>query len=91
MPAGGNTRKLTLTVRSTTSEFVDEFNAENKAQKVLDEAVRRFNLAPAPPRPYVLVRKTAPEKNLALNEKLGDQGVADGNLIFVQASEAEDG
>ena len=85
------TNHLTLTVRSTTAEFVDEFNAQNKAEKVLEVAIKRFNLNPSPPRPYVLVRKTAPEKLLALQDKLGEKGVADGDVIFVQASEAEDG
>ena len=91
MAKGPNDKRLTLTVRSTTAEFVDEFNEENKAEKVLGEAIKRFNLNPSPPRPYVLVRKTPPEKNLALQDKLGDQGVRDGDVIFVQASEAEDG
>ena len=89
--AEGQQNRLTLTVRSTTAEFVDEFNAQNKAGKVLEEGIKRLNLNPSPPRPYVLVRKTAPEKILSLQDKLGGQGVRDGDVIFIQASEAEDG
>jgi hypothetical protein len=91
MADGHGSKQLKLTVRSTTNEFADEFNEENKAQKILDEAIRRLNLNPSPPRPYVLVRETPPEKTLALGEKLGDQGVRVEDVIFVQASEAEDG
>jgi hypothetical protein len=91
MAPGHNPKQLTLKVRSTTNDFSDQFNEENRARRILDEAVRRFNLNPSPPRPYVLVRETPPEKTLALDEKLGDQGVRDGDAIFVQASEAEDG
>lgn len=91
MAEGQNPKQLELSVRSTTNEFTDRFNAENKAQKVLDEAITRLNLNPDPPRPYVLLRETPPEKTLALGEKLADQGVRNGDVIFVQASEAEDG
>jgi hypothetical protein len=91
-PAGGSRDpKLTLTVQSTSGKFTDEFNGNNKAEKVLDEAKKRLKLEPNPPLPYVLIRKTAPEKKLNLQEKLGDQGVRDGDLILVQTSEAEDG
>jgi hypothetical protein len=82
---------ITLTVSSTSGQFVEQFNRNNKAEKVLAEAIDRLNLQPDPPHPYVLIRKTPPEKQLALQEKLGDQGVRDGDLILVQASEAEDG
>ena len=88
-PAHG--QQITLTVRSTSGEFVDEFNKNNKADKVLGEAKKRLSLEPNPPFPYVLVRKTEPEKSLNLDEKLGDQGVRDNDLILVQTSEAEDG
>jgi hypothetical protein len=83
--------KYTLTVRSTSGEFTDEFNKSNKAQKVLQEAIDRLDLEPNPPYPYVLLRKTPPEKTLNLQDKLEDNGVRDADLILVQTSEAEDG
>jgi hypothetical protein len=86
-----NDPKYTLTVRSTSGEFTDEFNKNNKAEKVLDVAIDRLHLEPKPPYPYVLVRKTPPEKTLNLQDKLEDNGVRDGDLILVQTSEAEDG
>jgi hypothetical protein len=82
---------ITLTVRSTSGEFVDAFNESNKAEKILAEAIDRLKLQPDPPYPYVLIRKTPPEKALNLQDKLRDQGVRDGDLILVQTSEAEDG
>ena len=88
---GPGKQQVTLTVKSTSGEFVDDFNLNNKAEKVLDEAVTRLNLNPNPPYPYVVLRKTPPERTLNLREKLGDQGVRDGDLILIQTSEAEDG
>lgn len=83
--------RLTLTVGSTSGEFTHDFNANNKAEKVLEVAIDRLNLEPNPPYPYVLIRKTPPERQLNLQDKLEDQGVRDNDRIFVQASEAEDG
>jgi hypothetical protein len=89
--SGPNGPHVTLTIKSTSGEFVEEFNGNNKAEKVLAEAIKRLKLQPDPPYPYVLIRKTPPEKGLALQEKLNAQGVRDDDLILVQTSEAEDG
>ena len=82
--------QLALTVKSTSGSFSADFNAENKAQKVLDEAIRRLNLNPNPAVAYVLKRES---DGLVLNlsEKLGDQGIQSGDVLLVQTSQAQDG
>ena len=91
MSPGQGKKLLTLRVRTTTNSFTDKFNEENKAQRILDEAIDRFGLNPTPPKPYELIRKTPPEKPLNVTMKLEDQGVRDGDEIFVQAFEPGDG
>jgi hypothetical protein len=83
-------KKLQLTVKSTSGQFSDEFNAENKAQKVLDEAVRRLGLNTGGGVTYVL-RREADGRTLDLAEKLGELGVLTGDVLLVQTSQAQDG
>jgi len=81
---------LDLTVKSTSGSFQDRFNRNNKAEKILDEAVRRLNLDPNPSMSYVL-RREGDGLVLTLGEKLGDLGIEDGDVILVQAPQAQDG
>ena len=91
MPGKGNPdNKLTLTVKSTSGSFTDEFNQQNKAQKVLDEGIRRLKLASGPGITYIL-RREADQRDLALSEKLEDLGLVDGDVLLLQTSQAQDG
>jgi hypothetical protein len=94
MTMAGETRKpdphLDLTVKSTSGSFRDQFNRNNKAEKVLDEAIRRLRLDPDPPMGYVL-RRESDGLVLTLSEKLGDLGIQDGDVILLQTPQAQDG
>lgn len=83
----GNPR-IDLTIKSTSGSFSDEFNRSNRAQKIYDEAVRRLNLNKAAV--YILKRESD-GRVLALDQKLEDLGLVDGDVILIQASQAEDG
>lgn len=82
--------RLSLTVKSTSGSFIDEFNSENTAEKVLHEAIRRLHLDPNPAVAYVLKRESD-GRTLTLSERLGDQGLHSGDVIIIQASQAQDG
>ena len=79
---------LSLTVKSTSGSFTDEFNRNNRAEKILDEAIKRFNLNRAAV--YILKRE-ADERVLDPGEKLEDLGLNDGDVVLVQSDQAEDG
>jgi hypothetical protein len=82
--------KLQLTVKSTSGEFTDEFNTSNKADKVLDRAIKEFGLSTGGTVTYIL-RRAADGRTLALSEKLGDLQLVDGDVILVQTNQAKDG
>jgi hypothetical protein len=79
-----------LTVKSTSGSFDDDFNRSNRAQKVVDDAIKRFNLATGPGITYVL-RREADNRTLSLAEKLGDLGLTDPDVVLLQTSQAQDG
>lgn len=83
-------KQLDLTVKSTSGQFEERFNEENRAQKVLDEAIRYFGLATGGSVTYTL-RREADGRSLALSEKLGDLGVRDGDVLLLQTNQAQDG
>jgi hypothetical protein len=85
---GPGSPRLFLTVKSTSGSFGDEFNRNNHAQKVYDEAVKRLGLNKAAV--YVLKRESD-GRVLALDQKLEDLGLEDGDVILIQSSQAEDG
>jgi hypothetical protein len=89
-PVDQRDRRLALTVSTTSGSFKDEFNSSNRARKILEEAIRRLNLDPDPPRGYVL-RRQSDNLVLTLDEKLGDLALHDGDVILVQAPQAQDG
>lgn len=88
--AGKGDPFLTLTVRSTSGIFKDDFNHQNKAQKVLDEAIRYFGLNTGPGVTYVL-RREADGRILALDERLDDLGLVDDDVLLLQTNQAQDG
>lgn len=83
-------KHLDLTVKSTSGQFTEWFNAENRAQKVLDGAIRYFGLAIGGTVTYTL-RRQADGRDLALSEKLEDLGVRDGDVLLLQTNQAQDG
>ena len=89
MPGKPNTH-LTLTVKSTSGQFTDDFNRSNRAQKVLDTGVQRLGLATGPGITYVL-RREADQRDLSLSEKLEDLGLGDPDVVLLQTSQAQDG
>jgi uncharacterized ubiquitin-like protein YukD len=83
-------RHLRLTLKSTSGSVVEEFNDQNRAQKLLDVAVKKIPLTQTPAQPYVmkLERTGAP---LDPNEKLAELGIQDGDTILIQAGTPRDG
>lgn len=82
--------QLTLTVKSTSGTFSERFNAENRAQKVLDDAINHFGLSTGGNVTYRLVRES---DRMTLNpaEKLSDLGIHDGDVLILQPNQAQDG
>jgi hypothetical protein len=85
---GPGSPRIVLTVKSTSGSFSDEFNRNNHAQKIYDEAVKRLNLNRAGV--YILKRESD-GRVLALDQKLDDLGLKDGDVILIQSNQAEDG
>jgi hypothetical protein len=82
---------ITLNIRSTSGNLTGErFNSQNRAQQVLDRAIKDIPLDPRPARPYTLVLERD-GRTLALGEKLAELDVRDGDTVIVQASQPVDG
>ena len=83
----GHDPDLELTVRSTSGSFSDSWNKNEKGQAVYDEALKRFKL---PAGSYILKRLS---DGLIVNlaEKLGGQGLVDGDVLVIQAAQPQDG
>lgn len=79
---------LNLTVKSTSGSFQDRWNRNNKAERVLKDAIRHLDLNPSAG--YRLVRERTGEQ-LDLGEKLADLGIEDGETLIVQVEQAQDG
>jgi hypothetical protein len=80
---------ITLIVRSTSGTWPDaRFNVNNKAQKVVDDAIAHFHLDPSPRVPY---RLTAGGRDLALGERIEDLGLQDGDTVIIEAGQPVDG
>jgi uncharacterized ubiquitin-like protein YukD len=90
MAASGPDPFLTLIVRSTSGTFTERHNRQNRARKVFDDAIRYFSLNTGPGVTYVLRRETD-GRLLALDEKLVDLGLADGDVLLLQTNQAQDG
>ena len=83
-------RHLTLTLKSTSGSVTEEFNDQNRADKLLDFAIREIPLTKTPSQPYVL-KLERDGRTLDLNEKLTDLGIEDGDTILIQAGTPVDG
>lgn len=82
--------KIVLTVKSTSGTFTEDFNVNNKAQKVFDEALKHFRLVHGAGASYVLIRDRD-RQQIALGEKIKDLALADRDVLLLQASQAQDG
>jgi hypothetical protein len=83
--------RITLVVRTTAGTWNDaEFNRNNKAQKIVDDAIKHFGLDPTPPEPYVLERGSTGAQ-IPLEEKIEDIGLVDGELVILKAPRPTDG
>lgn len=89
MSPGGN-QQINLTVKSTSGQFTNKYNLNNKAQKVFDEAIRRFQLSTSGGVTYTL-KRDADNRVLALDEKLEDLGLLNGDVLILQTNQAQDG
>lgn len=83
-------RHLDLTLKSTSGSVNAQFNDQNRAQQVLDEAIKKIPLTPNPPQPYVM-RDQRTGGQLDPSEKLADLGVQTGDTILIQAGTPVDG
>ena len=82
---------ITLNIKSTSGNLTGErFNSQNRAQQVLDRAIKGIPLEPRPQRPYTLVLERD-GRTLALGEKLAELDVRDGDTVIVQAGQPVDG
>lgn len=82
--------QLDLTIKSTSGQFTERFNAENRAQKVLDDAIKYFGLASGGGVTYSLIRESD-GMTLAPTEKLTDLGIHDKDVLILQTNQAQDG
>jgi hypothetical protein len=82
---------LTLTVKSTSGTWANaEFNSSNKIEKILEEAIKHFNLNKTPQAPYTVLRESTGQP-LPLNEKISDAGLKSGEVVVIQAGQPVDG
>jgi len=82
---------VTLNIRSTSGNLGDQrFSVHDRAQAVLDRAIREIPLNRDPDRPYKLVLQRT-GATLALNETLQALGLRDGDTVIVQAGQPVDG
>ena len=79
---------LDLAVKSTSGIFTDRYNKHQRAQKVFDDAISYFGLSSSGT--YILKRE-ADGRDLDLGEKLEDLGLSDGDVLVLQANQAQDG
>ena len=90
MAGGSQEQFLDLTVKSTSGAFTGRFNKNNRAQKVLDDAIKDLGMNTGPGITYIL-RREADGRTLDLSEKLEDLGLIDGDILLLQTNQAQDG
>lgn len=84
-----NDPHVLLVVKSTAGTWPDaRFNRNNKAQKILQDGINHFHLDPSPAVPYILTRNGT---QLDLNEKIGELGLQDGDVVVIEAGQPVDG
>ena len=82
--------KVRLEVKTTSGSFEDEFPVHEKVELLLREAERRLHLATGPGIEYRIIRQRG---NLTMNpdERLSAYELVDGDVILIQAVQAQDG
>lgn len=83
-------RHLELILKSTSGSVTERFNDQNRAQDVLNTAIKEIPLAPNPPQPYVM-RDERTGAVLDPSEKLAALGVENDDTILIQAGTPIDG
>lgn len=82
---------VSVTVKSTSGTWQNaEFNTSNKIEKILEEAIKHFNLSKTPAAPYTVVRESTGQP-LPLNEKISEAGLQSGEVVLIQAGQPVDG
>lgn len=89
-PVKPKKQQVRLSVRSTSGQFEDEFNLNNRVEKVLDEAIRRFRLVTGGGVTYVVKRQRG-DVTMNPGEKLEVYELVDGEIVVVQTNQAQDG
>lgn len=89
-PVKPKKQRVRLSVRSTSGQFEDEFNLNNRVEKVLDEAIRRFRLVTGGGVTYVVKRQRG-DVTMNPGEKLEVYELVDGEIVVVQTNQAQDG
>lgn len=83
-------KHLTLNIKTTAGSWSERFQPNNKVRVLLERAIEHFGLDPNPPLPYKVIRESSGE-TLALDQRLGDYELADGETILIQATRPTDG
>lgn len=84
-------KQLRLVLRTASGTHEENFKADELGQDILDRAIKRFKMAPEDPnRPYEMRRQS---DNLKLDRAstLAGMGLADGDVIVIQPTQAIDG
>lgn len=89
-PVKPKKQHVRLSVRSTSGQFDDEFNLNNRVEKVLEEAIRRFRLVTAGGVTYVVKRQRG-DVTMNPGEKLEVYELVDSEIVVVQTNQAQDG
>lgn len=83
-------RHLSLRIKTTAGEWDERFNPNNKVRVLLERTIDHFGLDPNPSSPYKVIREATGE-TMALDQRLGDYDLKDGETILVQATRPTDG
>jgi hypothetical protein len=89
-PVKPHRTRVRLLVRTTSGHFEDEFNLQERVERLLDEAVKRLHLASGPGVTYVITRERG---DVVMNpsERLSAYELVDGDTIVIQSTQAQDG
>lgn len=84
-------RNLRLVMKTTAGTDEANFKAKETAAAILEKAIKRFRMAPDDlKRPYEM-RRESDSKVLPRDAIIDDLGLADGDVILIQPTQAIDG
>lgn len=89
-PASHHVPRVSLTVRSTSGSFTEEYSTSDRVERILKDAEHRFHLATGAGVTYLVVRQRG---NVTMNpsEKLSAYELVDGDVIVIQTNQPQDG